>query len=94
MPVLLEQHQGLGEVVEFPSFDAAVDEYYIKFEERKLVVAADAAERAIKQKVEKIRKDQEKVRLATGQRPEPAPMPPCPHVPDILRLHGTTTCSG
>ena len=90
MPVLLEQHQGLGEVVEFPSFDAAVDEYYIKFEERKLVVAADAAERAIKQKVEKIRKDQEKVRLAEGRQPGPSRLPGWP---DSLRSHDAT-CSG
>jgi hypothetical protein len=45
-------------LLEFGSFDMAVDEYFGKLEEQKLAVAADSAENAIKSKVEKIRGDQ------------------------------------
>lgn len=52
LPILLKQHEGIGETLSFPSFDAAIDEYFSKFEEQRLAAAADAAEKAIKQKVE------------------------------------------
>jgi len=73
LPLALLQHQtetgqaqggaqgGVGAekgLSEWPSFDEAVDEYFKKVEEQKLVVAADSAESAIKQRVEKIRADQ------------------------------------
>ena len=59
VPLLLAQHQGLGQVAEFPSFDAAVDEYFCRIEEQRLANAADSMEHSIKQRVEKIRTDQQ-----------------------------------
>jgi len=59
VPLALLQHEGLPHETS-GSFDEAVDKYFARFEEQKLANAADHAEASIKQRVEKIRADQQK----------------------------------
>uniref|UniRef100_A0A6U1AHC6 NFACT RNA-binding domain-containing protein n=1 Tax=Rhizochromulina marina TaxID=1034831 RepID=A0A6U1AHC6_9STRA len=77
VPFTLAQHTaGSGgdaseRILEFESYDRAADEYFCKVEEQKLVAAADAAERGIKNRVEKIRANQQQ-RLDELERTEAA----------------------
>eukprot|EP00428_Durinskia_dybowskii_P082266 CAMPEP_0170439762 /NCGR_PEP_ID=MMETSP0117_2-20130122/45962_1 /TAXON_ID=400756 /ORGANISM="Durinskia baltica, Strain CSIRO CS-38" /LENGTH=1526 /DNA_ID=CAMNT_0010700115 /DNA_START=162 /DNA_END=4743 /DNA_ORIENTATION=+ len=61
LPMLFEQHSG-RQVLTYPSFDEAVDEYYSKIEGQRLAREAQAAEIAAEKKIEKIKRDQEKMR--------------------------------
>jgi len=60
LPMLFEQHSG-RQVLTYPSFDEAVDEYYSKIEGQRLAREAQAAEIAAEKKIEKIKRDQEKM---------------------------------
>jgi len=59
VPVALLQHAAVAEQLSFGSFDEAVDEFFAKAEEQRLASSADSAEQSIKNRVEKIRADQE-----------------------------------
>ena len=60
LPMLFAQHSG-RQVLTYPSFDEAVDEYYSNIESQRLVREAQAAEIAAEKKIEKIKRDQEKM---------------------------------
>jgi cytidylate kinase len=58
VPFLLEQHKSSASEA-YPSFDEAVDQYFSRIEDQKLAHAAEGAEKAIKEKVEKIKANQQ-----------------------------------
>jgi predicted ribosome quality control (RQC) complex YloA/Tae2 family protein len=60
LPMLLAQHMD-KKVLTFPSFNEAVDEYYSKLESQRLEREAQAADLAAQKKIEKIKRDQEKM---------------------------------
>lgn len=60
LPMLFAQHDGL-EFRTYLSFDEAVDEYYCKVEDQRLEREAQAAELTAQRKMEKIKRDQEKM---------------------------------
>ncbi|CAM9258170.1 unnamed protein product, partial [Ectocarpus fasciculatus] len=61
IPYLFQQHKESAHIKEFPTFAAAVDEYFCKIEEQKLCRAAVAAEEAAHKRIEKTISDQEKM---------------------------------
>jgi predicted ribosome quality control (RQC) complex YloA/Tae2 family protein len=60
LPMLLAQHMG-KKFLTLPSFDEAVDEYYSKLESQRLEREAQAAELAAQKKIDKIKRDQERM---------------------------------
>eukprot|EP00624_Nannochloropsis_granulata_P003001 evm.model.NODE_25201_length_48748_cov_29.326208.14 len=74
LPHVLHQHQQeemvAKELRTFPSFDAAVDEFFVKVEEQKMRQAATAQEEAVKCKLVRIQRENEarlQVRHRNGQ---------------------------
>jgi hypothetical protein len=63
IPMLFAQHSG-RELLSFPSFAAAVDQYYRRIEAQRLEKEANAVEAAAQKKVDKIQRDQDRIRAA------------------------------
>lgn len=63
LPMLFAQHAG-RQVLTYSSFDEAVDEYFSKIESQRLAREAQATELAAQKKIEKIKRDHEKMQKA------------------------------